>query len=131
MSKLTSTLYKAKRMQGKDLTRQLERAANQTAYVASLGKRLSKGEWLARQLWGVVAHGRLQLTDGTELKVDSFDEWLAAARFITSRIEGTPTQHIQQDGTSILKAYIGVSPDDWDDDPVGAEPADEESDAST
>jgi len=88
---------------GRALTAILEQAGGKTVEVKGpdgTTKRVTGKKLLAELVWQVATTGSVTLPNGETKKVEDFDDWFAAVKFIYQHIDGPP------------KAELGVSADD-------------------
>lgn len=98
------------------LTDLLEIAGNKAIEDVDGKKRAGK-RVLARLIWEIAVTGQCTMPDGKVLAVESVAEWKEVMKFLYSHIDGPPPKAIDlTSGGEPVKAYVNVSPDDWDDD---------------
>lgn len=70
---------------------------------------------MAEMIWTGIATGIVTFPDGTTRKIEDFADWLSLVKFVYQHIDGPPPTQLDltTDGQP-LKAYIGITPDDWD-----------------
>ena len=96
------------------LTEILEAAGNKTLADAD-GKKVARKRLLAQLLWEVATTGKATFPDGRVLEVAPVD-YLTVVKFLYQHIDGPPKSEVDvtSGGQAIVKAYISISPDDWD-----------------
>lgn len=80
------------------------------------GKNRARSRIVARLAWELATTGVVTLPSGEEVVAEDFDDLLKVWKFIYSQIDGPPTKDIDLNVQGDIKGYIGISPDDWDDD---------------
>lgn len=65
---------------------------------------------LATILWDIVTSGKGELADGTVLAPESYTDWLATVKFLTTHVDG-PVGNEGELGTNVFKVYVGVNVD--------------------
>lgn len=63
---------------------------------------------LATILWDIVTSGKGTLADGTVLAPESYSDWLATVKFLTTHVDG-PVGNEGELGTNVFKVYVGVN----------------------
>lgn len=99
------------------LTEILEAAGSRS--VEYKGKNVARKRVLAALLWEAATTGKTTMPSGDELQLASPD-WLAVVKMLYSQIDGPPVKQLDvTSGGNPITGYVGVSPDDWDDEQNG------------
>lgn len=96
------------------LTELLEKAGNKMVVIEGEDKKKARKRLVAELVWQLVTEGKTKMPDGTELVLDPRD-WINTVKWIYGHIDGAAKSEIDvTSGGEVLKAYVGISPDDWD-----------------
>ena len=93
-----------KRIVADSLARQAEVAV---PYFPNAGKKITNRDILATILWDIATQGFAQFADGTELRPESYSDWLSTVKYIASHLDG-PVAGEEGSGTNVFKVYVGV-----------------------
>jgi hypothetical protein len=104
----------AKKASTRKIAELLSKRGHTTAYIAGQDKRISAERYLAIQLWNIITHGKLVLSEGQEILVDDFRDWITVVKFVTEHIEGTARDASPVGDDIPIKGYAIISPTDWD-----------------
>lgn len=81
-------------------------------------KKISRKQLMGQMLSLAITSGEIVFPDGRVMKLD-YDQWLSTVRFVSEHLDGQPPKEL--DITSrgeAVKGFIGISPDDWDEEPA-------------
>lgn len=87
-----------------------EQADQKTPYYPNAQKMMRNRDILATVLWDIAINGEAFLADGTQLKPESYTDWLATVKYLVSHLDG-PVGSEDGLGTNVFKVYVGVNVD--------------------
>ena len=100
---------------GRALTDLLKKQGNKTMLDFD-GKKRARKFIVPRLAWELATEGCVTLPSGQEVIAEDFDDLLKVWKFIYSQIDGPPKSEHDINIEGNIKGYIGISPDDWDED---------------
>jgi hypothetical protein len=108
---------RAKQANRRQLASQLQTRGRTTSAIYSFGgnKKVALERYLAVQIWDAIIHGKFEFSDGTTVELEGFKEWHSIVKLLLDHVDG-PVRSVTDlsDMGAVIKAYVGVSPDDWD-----------------
>jgi len=96
-----------KRIVAESLARQAEVAI---PYYPNAGAMIKSKDVLATILWDIATNGSAFYADGTEIRPESYSDWLSTVKYIASHLDG-PVAGEDGMGTNVFKVYVGVKVD--------------------
>ena len=89
----------------------LQRVADsEINYYPKADAKLTHRDILATILWDIATSGVGFLSDGEEIKPESYMEWLATVKYLITHLDG-PVGGEEGMGTNVFKVYVGVQID--------------------
>ncbi len=93
------------------LATKLSRQLHRRVLAASVGKKMSHEQYLAKMLVELATNMETTTMDGKVVKVTDIKEWSEIVKFIHTHLDGPASSEAQFNGLNVFKVYAGIDVD--------------------